>query len=88
MITHVAIRFNGITYSLPAPNRHYHVLQSMVKEFGEFIYDPEDDSCEGFLDENGKFYNREEALAHALEHNQVKDINNIRLKMLFSEDLW
>jgi hypothetical protein len=24
-ITHVAIRFHGVTYSLPAPNRHHNV---------------------------------------------------------------
>ena len=29
MITHVAIKYNGVVYSLPKPNRHHHVIRSI-----------------------------------------------------------
>ena len=84
MITHVAIRYQGATYCLPAPKRHYHVIWMIVEATGKPIRDNE----QGFLDNTGTFLNREEALAHALAHNQVKDPNDIRAGQLFSEDVW
>lgn len=33
-ITHVAIRHKGKVYSLPAPNRHHHILWMIAKEKG------------------------------------------------------
>jgi hypothetical protein len=48
--------------------------------------DPDDD--QGFLDETGKFYNRKDALAHALLNNQIKDMDKIVAGMLFSENVW
>jgi hypothetical protein len=42
----------------------------------------------GFLTSKNRFVDREEALQIALNNNQVKDINNIRANMLFSEDLY
>ncbi len=32
MITHVAIRFQGKVYSLPAPNRHHDVIDGAAVE--------------------------------------------------------
>lgn len=87
MITHVAIRFDGVTYSLPKPNRHHHVIRHIVDTTDAKYVDARGDD-EGFLDENGKYYNRKEALAHALEHKQVKNLNDIRCGKLFSEDVW
>lgn len=48
---------------------------------------------QGFIDENGKFYNREDAAKHALECKQVETGKaNVRHefngKTLYSEDLY
>lgn len=87
MITRVAIRFQGKIYSLPSPYRHHHIIPLIAEKTGvEFVDVDYDD--EGFLDESGKYYNREQALAHALLNNQVKDPSKVRSGMLFSEDVW
>ncbi len=90
MITHVAIRFEGIVYSLPAPNRHHDVIRKIVEETGvKFVYrNPDTDDDQGFLDDTGRFLNRKQALIHALMNDQVKHPSKVRLNMLFSEDLW
>ncbi len=90
MITHVAIRFEGVVYSLPAPNRHHDVIRKIVEETGvKFVYkNPDTDDAQGFLDDTGRFLNRKQALIHAIVNDQVKDLNKVRLDMLFSEDLW
>lgn len=87
MITHVAIRFHGKIYSLPAPNRHHNIIWDMVAK-GQSSPGMWDGSEQGFLDENGKFYNRVEALEHAIQNNQLKNPNDIRAGRLFSEDVW
>jgi hypothetical protein len=84
-ITHVAIKFRGVTYSLPAPNRHHHVIALIVKETGVSHVD---NMQQGFLDEAGNYLNRTQALARALLHKQHKNPNDIRAKQLFSEDVW
>jgi hypothetical protein len=89
MITHVAIRYNDKVYSLPAPNRHHHVILLIAEELGiETVIASGDD--QGFLDENGLYYRRGAALMHALEHEQVKDLKCISVKRskLFSDDIW
>lgn len=87
MITHVAIRFQNKIYSLPAPNRHHHIIKEIVKQTGAQYVDAHDDD-QGFLDEHNNYYNRQDALKHALDNNQVKNVNDIRAGLLFSEDLW
>ena len=87
MITHVAIRFRGTTYSLPAPNRHHHVIRMIVEETGAKYVDAHDED-QGFLDDSGRYLTRKQALYQAFKCNQVKDINNVRCNMLTSEDLW
>lgn len=84
-ITHVAIRYMGTIYSLPAPNRHHHVIWHIAEVTGADHVDAND---QGFLDETGVYLNRKQALVAALVNNQVKDPSKIRMKMLFSEDLW
>jgi len=86
LITHVAIRCNGKIYSLPAPNRHHHVMWMIAKETNNRVDASGDD--QGFLDENGLYYSRRPALIHALKNNQVKDMKDIRAGRLFSENLW
>jgi hypothetical protein len=85
MITHVAIKFNGITYCLLAPKRHHHVIRYIVETTGVSHVDNDE---QGFMDDQGNFLNRVQALEHALACNQVKDPNDIRCGMLFSEDVW
>lgn len=87
MITHVAIRFGGKTWSLPKPNRHHDVIRLIAEETGVKKVDAHGDD-QGFLDENGTYYRRSQALVHAFEHDQIKDPKGIRLNMLFSEDVW
>jgi len=42
--------------------------------------------AQGFLDEEGNFYDRIAAKKHAQAHDQLKE--NTRCAELFSEDLW
>lgn len=86
-ITHVAVRFGGEIYSLPAPNRHHHVIQMIYDKFGDDVTDISGEN-QGFLDASGVYLIREEALISALENKQVKNENDIRAGQLFSEDVW
>jgi len=79
-ITHVAILYDGKVHSLPSPNRHHHVIGLIGG-----IYGPDK---QGFLDNNGEFLDRKQALAVALNAGQVKNPDNIRAGQLFSEDIW
>jgi hypothetical protein len=81
----VAIRFQEVVYSLPPPNRHHDVIREIVAQTG---VDTVDHDEQGFLDESGRFLNRRQALASASLNNQIKDPANIRMGLLFSEDLW
>jgi hypothetical protein len=87
MLTHVAIIFEGTTYSLPKPNRHHDVIRLIVEKTGVSHVD---DDEQGFLDDTGKFYGRCEALKHAIENKQLKGDSRaaFALGMLFSEDIW
>lgn len=84
-ITHVAIRFQGVVYSLPPPNRHHHVIRLIVEQTG---VDSVDNDEQGFLDESGRFLSRRQALVSARLFGQIKDESQIRAGRLFSEDLW
>lgn len=85
MITHVAIIHEGVLYSLPKPKRHHHVIWMIAATTGKKHVTG---MKQGFLDDKGQFLDRVQALAHALENNQVKDPNDIRAGELFSEDVW
>lgn len=89
MITHVAIRFRGKVWSLPAPNRHHDVIRMIVGETGVKYVDARDDD-QGFLIDGGDtFYRRKPALRHAIECNQLKPgCMGEKLGKLFSEDVW
>jgi hypothetical protein len=84
VITHVAIIHEGVLYSLPKPKRHHHVIRVIADAIGGPVTHEE----QGFLDDKGRFLDRKQALAHALENNQVKNPNDIRAGQLFSEDVW
>lgn len=86
-LTHVAIRFRGKVWSLPAPNRHHDVIRMIVRETGADTVDSRNED-QGFLDENGTYLNRKQALVSAQLFDQIKPDATIRLEMLFSEDVW
>jgi len=87
-ITHVAIVYKGVTYSLPAPNRHYNVISLIVEKTGERMVGENE---QGFLDEEGVFLRRAPALIRARKTGQLlkdRELNNNVGMKLYSEDLW
>ena len=84
-ITGVAIRNEGIIYSLPSPSRHHHVIRYMNRKgFG-----PEHMIDQGFVTDKGRFVDRKEAALHARVSLQVPEIKKTDPQdELFSEDLW
>lgn len=90
MITHVAIRFNGVIYSLPKPNRHHNVIRHIIDTFWtELKYVDAHGDDQGFLDNAGVYHTRESALKVAVDAGQVKpDALGIKLGELYSEDIW
>lgn len=86
-ITHVAIRFNGIVYSLPPPNRHHNIIWKIVEETGATHVDSHGDD-QGFLDSAGNYLTRKEALDNARFNGQLRDDRPIWNDELFSENLW
>jgi hypothetical protein len=75
MLINSAIKVNDKIYT---GRRHSHIIQSDYNvDFKQGI--------QGFVDENGKFYTRDEAKTYAFEIGQItKTISEI----LTSEDLW
>lgn len=88
MITHVAIRFQGKVYSLPAPNRHHDVIRHIVAVTGVKTVDAHEDD-QGFLIDGQRYARRKPALRHAIECSQLKPgCMGVQLGKLFSEDVW
>ena len=98
MIVGVAVRFkNGEVRSLPKPARHCHL-------FAEYNQNERDSGrhCpwegwparevrrgeQGFVDEQGKYFTREQALAHVRVIGQPLMPNARAKTWLFSEDVW
>jgi hypothetical protein len=87
-ITHVAIRFNGVIYSLPAPNRHHDVIRYIAETTGVETVDARDDD-QGFLDESGRYLTRRQALRVAQQEKQLLErAMGPKLGRLYSEDVW
>ncbi len=83
MITHVAIIYNGKLYSLPKPNRHHHIIHQIHLDTGDMdIY-----GDQGFLDDQGNFLSRKDALIHAKACNQLND-RPLWDDWLYSENVW
>lgn len=88
MITHVAIRFQGKVWSLPAPNRHHHVIRLIVEQTGVKSVDAREDD-QGFLVNDGRYCRRGPALKIARDCGQLKPGGmGEKLGKLFSEDVW
>lgn len=81
-ITHVAIILDGITYSLPPPNRHHHVIR-MIRDSG---VKKQVRGTQGFLTEDGAFIERKPAAKLALKTGQISELDVP--PNLYSEDLW
>jgi hypothetical protein len=81
-IVAVAVMSNGLTMSLPAPARHFHVLRQMPAKMARAVT-PSD---QGFLTSDGAFVGREEALQIAHRNGQL--LKPTTHRELFSEDLW
>jgi len=85
MITHVAIKTEDeVVWSLPSPNRHHDVINH--------IYEHRQDKKmvigeQGFLNNEGVFLDRKEALDIAVQANQLIR-KTFPENELFSEDLW
>ena len=86
-ITHVAIRYKEKIWSLPKPNRHHNVIRLIADETGDSHIDCRGEN-QGFLDADGRYLNRKQALVSALINKQVLNENDIRGGQLYSEDLW
>ena len=86
-ITHVAIRFDSQIYSLPAPNRHHHVIRHICETTGVKCVDAYGEN-QGFLDETGRYLTRAEALVVAMKTGQCRADRPICGDVLFSENLW
>jgi hypothetical protein len=86
MITHVAIRSDGVLYSLPKPNRHPDVIKLIADKTGK----PMGKNLQGFIDDKEGFVTRKHALTLAMEVGQILDPNSDgpRIGILFSEDIW
>lgn len=74
----------GEIISMMKPNRHCDILFSLIKEGNSGFYESE----QGFIDQQGNFLNRRDALKIALDNEQVKYDNLVAPPELFSEDLW
>ena len=82
MITHVAIIYKTVLYSLPKPNRHHHIIHQIHLETGDMDIFGE----QGFLDDKGKFLSRVDGLIHAKDCGQL--CRPIIGDWLYSENLW
>jgi hypothetical protein len=88
VITHVAIRFQGKIWSLPAPNRHHDVIRHIVEQTGAKYVDARDDD-QGFLVDGKVWCRRKPALRIARACGQLKPGGmGEKLGELYSEDVW
>lgn len=84
----MAVRFRETIYSLPSPKRHHDVIREIAAKTGvETVSAYGED--QGFLDEEGRYLTRKQALEVAREEGQLRDgALGPRLGILFSEDVW
>lgn len=83
-IVAVAIEFRGKIYSLPAPNRHHHLIKLIYESCK--LEGSVNGETQGFLTDEGAFVEREEAARIAIKAGQIEKL--IHGPDLFSEDLW
>jgi len=81
-IVAAAIQHKGLTFSLPQPARHHHILHLMA-ELGLPI---PIQGKQGFMNSHGNFVDRELAAQIAIADGQITELR--WPPELFSEDLW
>lgn len=85
LVVAAAVRWNGLTLSLPRPARHHTILHVMC---GDGF--PEEAALiaeQGFIDSEGAFLDRKTAKQLVKETGQPT-IADFQPHELFSEDLW
>lgn len=82
MIVASAIRLHG---HIITGKRHYHCFDKL-QHVENFSRDQLRYVEQGFIDEYGNFYTRDQALTHARQNNQLKSPHSGII--LMSEDLW
>lgn len=86
LITHVAIRFDGRVWSLPRPNRHHDVIRHIRAVTGAAYVDAYGKD-QGFLDEDGTYLDRKQALEVARAAGQLRTDVEVQ-DQLYSENVW
>ena len=83
-IAGVAVKVNGVMYAMGAPNRHHDVIRYIFyRGVQPLVQD------QGFMDTNGKFLTRKQAMLLAKLTGQFKrGPDGYQGPELFSEDLW
>lgn len=87
-LTHAAVIYNGETFSRPAPARHYDVLIDAVVKYNTPI--DQSEVTLGFLDADGDFLSRTEAMTRAKMTQQLTSALNAQTTYpeLISSDIW
>lgn len=88
MITKAAVKIYDIRQDkeIVLPCMRHSDIFYILYEFGYKKNIDYKELAQGFLDEEGNFYDRIAAKKHAQAHDQLKE--NTRCAELFSEDLW
>lgn len=82
----ILFRDSFITYFLPKPFRHHHVIWMLAN--GSNTFSLPADNEQGFLTDKKEFLNREDAAEYAVKCGQLKETELKIPGTLFSEDLW
>lgn len=81
-----AIRYDDIgVLALPAPARHHHIMWTRLFIDGVSSHPPK--ANQGFLTTKGRFVDRVEGLALALQSGQIEEKQG-NPNELYSEDMW
>ena len=82
-IISAAVQHEEVIFSLPRPNRHYHIVHKMY----DMGLPKTAQQHQGFLTTTGRFLDRKEAATLALSNGQISKLKFVSDE-LFSEDLW
>ena len=88
MIVGVAVKTDRKLWTLPRPYRHHNVLRMIFASHEARNYETEQ---EGFVDSDGNFLTRIEAMQVAINNGQLNrrpGSNKYQGPELFSEDQW
>ena len=85
MIIAAAIKHGSLIHILPKPARHHDIIREMVLNG----YDKPITGEQGFINDDGEFLDRKQALKEAEWSMQVNSDTKVGNKNhLFSEDVW